>query len=200
MPMLTTSQLASRCARFAATFALLAAASAADAAAQKPNGAAALPPSAVPALPGTDSAITDPARLRAATDLIAAVGGEAQFASTQSAMINAMTQTGPMALMRDVFEDWAHTYLTWEVLRPDIVQLYARTFTTEDMVQAAAFFRTPAGQHFAAKSGDLMTEAGKIGQRVAQLHSAELEAAIQKRITELQAQQAKPAKPAPQKQ
>ena len=194
MPTFTTSPRLARCACLTA-FALLAGASTAGA--QQPNATGSLPPSAIPALPGTDSVITDPARLRAANDLIAVVGGEQQFASTQAAMINAMTQTGPMSLMRDVFEQWAHTYLTWETLRPDIVQLYARTFTTEDMVQAASFFRTPAGKHFSEKSGVLMTEAGKIGQRVAQLHSAELEAAIQKRITELQAQQAKPA---PQKQ
>ena len=193
MSMLTNSPRAVRCARLAATLVVIAAATSSIAGAQQPAASGALPPSAIPALPGTDTAITDPARLRAATDLIAAVGGEEQFMSTQAAMINTMTQTGPMSLMRDVFEKWAHTYLTWDALRPDIIQLYARTFSTEDMVQAAAFFRTPAGQHFSAKSGVLMTEAGKIGQRVAQLHSAELEAAIQKRITELQAQQAKPA-------
>lgn len=191
------SQRAARCALLATSLVVIAAAPAATAGAQQPAAGSALPSSAIPALPGTDTTITDPARLRAANDLIATIGGEAQFMSTQAAMIKTMTQTGPMALMRDVFEQWAHTYLTWDTLRPEIIQLYARTFSTDDMVQAAAFFRTPAGQHFAANSGVLMTEAGKIGQRVAQLHSAELEAAIQKRITEIQAQQSKPA---PQKQ
>lgn len=187
------SRRASRCALLATSLVVIAAATASTAGAQQPAAGSALPSSAVPALPGTDTAITDPARLRAASELIATIGGEAQFMSTQAAMIKTMTQTGPMALMRDVFEQWAHTYLTWDALRTEIIQLYARTFSTDDMVQAAAFFRTPAGQHFAANSGVLMTEAGKIGQRVAQLHSAELEAAIQKRITEIQAQQAKPA-------
>jgi len=190
------SQLASRLCHVAATFAIVAAA-ASVASAQQPTTGSSLPPSAIPTLPGTDTAVTDPARLQAATDLLTVVGGEQQFAATQAAMINAMTQSGPMALMRDIFEDWAHTWLTWEALRPEIVQLYARTFTTDDMLQMAAFFRTPAGQHFTAKTGFLMTEGGKIGQRVAQLHSAELEAAIQKRIKELQARQAPSA---PQKQ
>jgi uncharacterized protein len=186
-------QLAPRLTRLAAILAIATAATAAAARAQQSGSGNTLPPSVIPALPGTDTAITDPARLRAAAELLAAVGGEAQFAATQGAMIDAMTQSGPMSLMRDIFEDWAHTYLTWDALRPDIIQLYARTFTTEDMVQAASFFRTPAGQHFTAKSGFLMTEGGKIGQRVAQLHSSELEAAIQKRVKELQAQRAKPA-------
>lgn len=183
------SQLASRIAHVAATFAIVAATAASVAGAQQPAAGSSLPPSAIPPLPGTDTAVTDPVRLRAATDLINVVGGEQQFAATQAAIINAMTQSGPMSRMRDIFEDWAHTWLTWDALRPEIVQLYARTFTTEDMLQLAAFFRTPAGQHFTAKSAFLMTEGGKIGQRVAQLHSAELEAAIQKRIKELQAKQ-----------
>jgi len=186
------SQLATRVTLLAATVAI--AASASVASAQQTTTGTALPPSAVPTLPGTDTAITDPARLKAAADLLVAVGGESQFSSTQAAMIDAMTQTGTMALMRDVFEDWAHTYLTWDALRPEIIQLYARTFSTDDMVQMAAFFRTPAGQRFTSRTGYLMTEGGKIGQRVAQLHSPELQAAIQKRITELQAQRAKPQK------
>src|SRR5690242_12863809 len=114
----TISPRLARRARLTASFALVAAASATAAAAQQPNGTGALPASAIPALPGTDTVITDPARLRAANDLIAVVGGEQQFASTQAEMIKAMTQSGPMSLMRDVFEQWAHTYLTWETLRP----------------------------------------------------------------------------------
>jgi hypothetical protein len=191
------SQRASRIVHLAATFAIVAATAASVAGAQQPTAGSSLPPSAIPPLPGTDTAVTDPVRLRAATDLISVIGGEQQFAATQAAMINAMTQSGPMSMMRDIFEDWAHTWLTWEALRPEIVQLYARTFTTDDMLQMAAFFRTPAGQHFTAKTGLLVTEGGKIGQRVAQQHSAELQAAIQKRIKELQARQDAPE---PQKQ
>ena len=191
-------QLATRFTLLAATLLIAIAAPAANA--QQTTTGTALPSGAIPTPAGTDTAITDPARLRAASELLEAVGGEAQFAQTQALMIEAMTQSEPMSLMRDVIQDWSHTYMTWEALRPEMLQLYARSFSTEDMVQTTSFLRTPAGRHFTAKTGSLMSEGAKIGQRIARQHMAELQAAIQKRITELQAQRAQPAPPAPQKQ
>lgn len=138
-----------------------------------------------PAPAATDSVVTDTARLAAARDLLAVLHVQQQMDVVQKGMLDAMTATAHPAI-RQVIDDWIKKYGTFAAMQNDFVQLYARTFTRDEMRQLLAFLNTPAGRHFVDASPTLSQEGMMIGQRNAAAHRAELEAAVQAKINELQ--------------
>ena len=52
--------------------------------------------------------------------------------------------------------------LSWDKLRPQFVKLYADTFTEEELDGILAFYKSPLGQAWIAKSADVTSAAVKV--------------------------------------
>ncbi len=70
---------------------------------------------------------------------------------------------------RDVLEDYNKsilalfgTALSWQKLEPAYLDLYASTFTENDVDAMLAFYKSPAGQKMVAKTPEMMTASQQI--------------------------------------
>lgn len=89
--------------------------------------------------------------------------------------------------MRDFF----NKYMSGESLRDQFVELYAETFSEQELVELNSFYRTPTGQKALAASPQLMAKGAALGQRRVQENITELQnmiAAEAERIKGLQQQ------------
>lgn len=50
------------------------------------------------------------------------------------------------------------SYLSWDKMKPIMVQVYSDTYTDQELDGILAFYRSPAGQAMVAKSPELMTK------------------------------------------
>ena len=122
------------------------------------------------AAPQATPANVDPARLRAARDLLVATNTDAQFATIIPLMFRQMRQSmaaqGPAQQeeVNKVFEEIQKQFLERrsEVL-DQIAHLYAAKLSSEEMNALADFYRTPVGQKFIAVMPELAAEAMRIG-------------------------------------
>lgn len=83
----------------------------------------------------------------------------------------------------------------WATLKPKIVDLYMTTFTEADLDGILAFYKTPAGQDYVAKSPELSGKTVEILQGAVSALQPQFEAATKAFQTEMQ--NTKPAAPAP---
>jgi uncharacterized protein len=58
--------------------------------------------------------------------------------------------------------------LNWETLKPQYVKVYADTYTEEELDAILAFYKSPAGQAWFAKSSEVGEKARKITQQAIQ--------------------------------
>ena len=72
-------------------------------------------------------------------------------------------------------------YLSWESIRPELVEIYARQLTEPELREIIRFYQTPTGQKLAAISTQLSQARMEIGQRRLQEHQAEFELLFQSR-------------------
>lgn len=144
-----------------------------------------------PAAARADSAITDTARTHAAGDLLDALDVQAQMSTMEKGMLDQMA-AGAHPAIRQVIDAWLEKYFSYASIRNDLVQIYAREFTADELRQLGAFMRSPVGHHFTSASASLMEQGMKLGQRAAEEHRAELQTALQQKISELQQQAGKP--------
>jgi len=104
-----------------------------------------------------------------------------------NAMFELQLQQNPMLLpYRDVFQEWAKSFLTWDAMAPQVVDLYVANFTETELREMTAFYQSPTGQKALTKMEHLFRESAAIGQKLAQQHEAELQAMLHQRATELQ--------------
>ena len=69
--------------------------------------------------------------------------------------------------------------LNWEKLRVQFVKAYADTFTEEEIDGFLAFFKSPAGQAWIAKSSDVRDKARAISQQAMQDAQAQIRKLIE---------------------
>ncbi|HSR53139.1 MAG TPA: DUF2059 domain-containing protein [Acidobacteriota bacterium] len=94
-----------------------------------------------------------------------------------------------MAQYEDVIQEFFHRYLTWETFKEPFTRIYAETFTTQELRELIAFYRTPTGQRFVQVQTEIVQKSSRLGQQVIEEHQGELMRAIQERAMELAAQQ-----------
>jgi hypothetical protein len=122
-------------------------------------------------------------RLALADTLLVVLHSEATVKAARKAQFDAIVKQQPqLAKVRDVFDAWADKYLTWADTRPLLAQLYARTFTDDDLRAVIAFYRTPAGQNLVAKQPEILQQAAAFGAELAAKHQPELQAMLLSRL------------------
>lgn len=83
-----------------------------------------------------------------------------------------------MAELKKEMLDFMNEVMAWEVLKPELVDLYATEFTKEELDDLIAFYKTPTGQKAIKTMPRLMGEGMMIGQRAVQARAPELQQRI----------------------
>lgn len=123
----------------------------------------------------------------AAADLLIQTGAERNAVEMASIMTDAMVQGNPtLAAYRDVLIAWSSTVMTWENMKPRMVDLYAGAFSEQELRDLSAFYKTPLGAKTLRVLPEIMQRGAKIGADLALEHQHELQRMIQQRAAELE--------------
>jgi len=75
--------------------------------------------------------------------------------------------------------------LSWDRLKPQYVDLYAKTYSEEDVDGMLAFYKSPAGQHMVEKTPSLLEASQKIVMDRMQDSQPQMQALVQNLIDQL---------------
>ncbi|MGD1001624.1 MAG: DUF2059 domain-containing protein [Candidatus Brocadiia bacterium] len=126
------------------------------------------------------------AHLAAATELFQAMQLDKTVAQTIDSVIEAQIKGNPqLAPYRSVMQDFLRKYMGWDGIKDEMAQLYMDEFTTEELRDITAFYKTPTGQKMALRLPTLTTKGAAIGQQRVQEHMGELQEMIAKKKAEL---------------
>ena len=89
-------------------------------------------------------------------------------ASAMALQVSGDTPTPQQQALRDDFNKKAfalvESRMGWKVLEPDILDLYARNFTDEELDAILAFYKSPAGVSMIAKTPTISAQSSQIAQ------------------------------------
>lgn len=86
---------------------------------------------------------------------------------------------------QDEMMAWVRDFLAWEELEPMYVELYAKVFTTEEILGIIEFYESPLGQKMLAKMPELMTESMSMMQSRITEKMPELQRRIEQSVERL---------------
>ena len=123
----------------------------------------------------------------AVADLFAALKLQQQVQSMPESMVGGEIARNPgMEPFRDLMVVWLKKYMTWSAMEPQLTQLYASTFTEEELKTMAAFYRSPAGQKALQKMPEMTQRTAMLGAQLSQPHTDELKQQMSARAEEMQ--------------
>lgn len=115
-----------------------------------------------------------PSHERAVLELFEVMDVEAQ---SRVGLDYALSQPGVAGTpMASVLEEFFDRHLTWEVMRPELVRIYAETLTEAQIRQATAFYRSPAGQALVGQMPVIIERTMEMTSRLMAEHQTELQA------------------------
>lgn len=119
----------------------------------------------------------------AAIELLEATRISETLKSSINTMMEVQLRGNPqLRAVEGVMRTFLDKYLSWENLKDEYAEIYAGHFTEDELRELTAFYRTPAGQKLASATPALMTEGARLGERVVQEHSAELQQMIMEHL------------------
>ncbi|HZQ44896.1 MAG TPA: DUF2059 domain-containing protein [Acidobacteriaceae bacterium] len=83
----------------------------------------------------------------------------------------------------------------WKALEPDFINLYATTYTEEDLDGMLAFYQSPLGQKVLEKTPELMAKSTEIAQQKMREIQPQMNDMLQEFMKQIAATVAKPAPP-----
>jgi hypothetical protein len=73
-------------------------------------------------------------------------------------------------------------YMSWNSLKPDLIDIYTRNFTEAELRDITKFYQTPTGRKMSAVMPQLMQSGMEMGQQRIQEHLPELQQAIKAKM------------------
>ena len=138
---------------------------------------------ATPPLSAQDAAAEpDPKAVEAAGKLLDSMDMEKTMQESLKTSLDAQMQqfaqlglppAGIEELKKEMF-DFLSDVLSWDEIRPTVVNLYAQSFTAEELDELRAFYQTPTGKKALSLMPQLMNEGMMLGQQKVQERAAEL--------------------------
>lgn len=127
------------------------------------------------------------AQRQAAEALLTTMQVDKTIATAVDQMMTLQMQQNPqLQTVEPEMRAFMNKYMSWAAVKDDMIQLYAREFTTAELNNMKQFFQSPTGQKFIGKQSSMMQESMLIGQRRVQEHLPELEQAISGKLKEAQ--------------
>ncbi|MGO8704039.1 MAG: DUF2059 domain-containing protein [Candidatus Brocadiia bacterium] len=124
--------------------------------------------------------------LAAAMELLQTMQMDKTCAQVIDASVEMQIKTNPeLAPYRSVMQDFLRKYMGWDGIKDGMAKVYMDEFTTVELMDITAFYKTPTGQKLALRLPALMTKGGAIGQQRVQEHMGELQDMIAKKKAEL---------------
>ena len=124
-----------------------------------------------------------PAQRAAAAELLETMHISAALDASINTMMEVQLQANPgLRQVEGVMRDFFRRYMSWEALKGQYADIYARAFTEEELRQIIAFYRTPTGQKMAQATPQLMREGAALGERTVQEHMGELQQMIMEHL------------------
>ncbi|GAB2767470.1 hypothetical protein HNQ93_000033 [Hymenobacter luteus] len=120
---------------------------------------------------------------KAAEDLLAATDSEKNLTATIDRMLASQLEQNPgMKVVEPEMRAYLTKYMSWQSMKEDMVQLYAREFTEKELKELTKFYQTPTGRKTITKMPQLMAAGMEIGQKRMQEHLPELQQAIAEKM------------------
>lgn len=125
----------------------------------------------------------DSARVETVERLLIVADLEKLYNESMEQTLAAQLRAAPMlAPYEDLFREFMTKHASWEVMKPDLVQVYREFFTEADMRAMIEFYETDFGRRMMAKMPALMARTSELSARRVQEHFPELMAEIEDRI------------------
>ena len=133
------------------------------------------------------TAFSDPAAESEAEKLLNIIGMEEVFDQTITQMLDLEMQKNPsLAPFRGVMMEFFRKHMSYEVLKPDLLKIYADEFTADELKDINTFYSTSTGQKTIQKMPDLITQGAELGSIRVQQNLPELQQMIQTEAERIQ--------------
>ena len=104
---------------------------------------------------------------------------ESQYEQNIESMLDLQIQQAPqLRPYRDVMLEFFATYMSWKSLEEEVTELYAESFTADEIYEIIEFYETPVGQKALRLMPELSARGAEIGQRRVMENMGELERMI----------------------
>jgi hypothetical protein len=90
----------------------------------------------------------------------------------------------PLAKFKDVVKKFLTKHMGYAALKEDLIKLYAKEFSEDELKDLTKFNKTPTGKKFLKKAPLLMQKAGELGMKKFQDNKEELMKMIQDALKE----------------
>lgn len=129
-----------------------------------------------------DGPAVPPGHRAAIEELFAAIGAERELTAGLEAEIRSAIAAQPaVADFEDLMLEHARRYISWPMVREELIRLYAATYSEEEARELAAFYRTPTGRKTLTVQGALADGVRRITRERLRPHAAELRDAVLQR-------------------
>ncbi len=119
----------------------------------------------------------DASRKRVAEELLVVAHAQESFNETMEKALEGQSKILPeenRAAFVGAMKDFINTYMKWEVIKSEMVNLYASEFTESELKELIAFYKTPIGQKILIKLPAITTRSMEIGTKILTDHKEEL--------------------------
>ena len=102
-------------------------------------------------------------------------------------MLQLQLQQNPaLTPYREIMMKFINKHMSYNSLKPELIELYAESFTAQELRDLTAFYQTPTGQKAIQKMPELMSKGGQIGAMRIQSNIPELQQMIKQEAERLQ--------------
>ncbi len=135
-------------------------------------------------------AFADDAGKVEAEKLLAVLELQATMDQAMAMELDSQLKANPaLAPYKDVMLTFMRKYMSYESLKPELVELYAGEFTAAELKEARQFYSTTTGRKVIASMPRLMARGADLGSAQVQKHMPELEKMINEEALRIQAAQ-----------
>ena len=107
------------------------------------------------------------------------MGMEEVLERSMNGMLERQLKNNPgLTPFKDIIRAFLQKHVSYDSLKPDMIRIYAETFTAAELKAINAFYRTDAGKKAIQKIPELMAKGGEIGVSRFQANVPELQALI----------------------
>lgn len=133
-----------------------------------------------------NSASADDAAKAEAGKLLDAINMDASLNQTINIMLDAELKQNPNIVpYKNVMLEFISKYMSYEALKPRLVELYSTEFSASELRQLRMFYSTPVGQKYIARLPTLISKGAELGGKSVQDHLPELEQMIENEMERL---------------
>jgi len=132
-----------------------------------------------------------------ATRLLETLDMQALLDKSIAISIDSLVQGKPeLEPYRKVMTDFFHKYMSYESLKPRMIDIYAEAFTAKELVEIREWYQSPTGKKAMLIMPSLMQKGSELGRQAVEAHMPELQKMVQDEAARLDAAAKAQPKPA----